>query len=78
MCFVLASSAKAWLFGSASELLIFPSVCCVQDVRGWVGDTSQVSWHALGTVAPCLLALNLPTLPLFPELIHVGVLFFLK
>lgn len=47
MCFVLASSAKAWLFGSASELLIFPSVCCVQDVRGVGGG------HLTGPVA-CL------------------------
>lgn len=48
MWFILASSAKAWLFGSASELLIFPSVCCVQNVRGVGGGHLRGLMACLG------------------------------
>lgn len=81
--FFFASSAKDWLFCSASELLIFTCVFCTGCEGGVGGDASEVSWHALGTVATllagseCTLSAFVCT-PLFPELIHVGFLLFLK
>lgn len=68
--FILASSAKDWLFCSASEL-VFTSVCSVQNVKGGgVGDTSG---HALGTVATFLAGseCTLSSSPLC-RTIHVG------
>lgn len=61
MWFILASSAKDWLFGSASELLIFTSVCCVQNVKGGGWGAPQRS-HGMpwGRWPPCLLAGNAP------------------
>lgn len=59
-------------------------VCSVQNVKGgWVGNASEVSWHALGMVATllagseCTLSSFVCT-PHFPGLIHVGFLLLLR
>lgn len=49
----LAASAKDWLFHSIQSCSNSP-VCSVQNEEGWAGDTSQLSWHTLGTVAALL------------------------
>lgn len=73
----LASIAKDWLFSSASELLIFTCVFCTKCEGGVGGDASEVSRHALGTVATLLAGSectpsSFVCTPHFPELTHVG------